>query len=96
MQQRRARKQTEARTETNTTTASVSTFTMFPLRKHRRANRQAGQPVKMHSQSPVSFCNECFTNFFVIFYIFLFLFINAKKLNSLKQCLTATRPTSHN
>jgi len=23
-------------------------------------------------------------------------FINVKKLNSLKQCLTATRPTSHN
>jgi len=22
--------------------------------------------------------------------------INVKKLNSLKQCLTATRPTSHN
>jgi len=23
-------------------------------------------------------------------------YINVKKLNSLKQCLTATRPTSHN
>ena len=26
----------------------------------------------------------------------VFMFINVKKLNSLKQCLTATRPTSHN
>ena len=26
----------------------------------------------------------------------LFVIINVKKLNSLKQCLTATRPTSHN